>query len=251
MKPTVEKITPDKAYEYLVGTIEDVVVYTRSQVAEIVIKGWYEIGELIDQYITEYDLNINKFCVTVTQDLYKRIGKVISRSSCYKATQFYRKLKNEGRVLDDVIGEYGSWKRITTKYLPEGGESQAASFSKKQETNDSPLPYLEWLKMQPCCVCGKHPVEPAHYPRTRGAGAKEDEALPMCHECHRVSHDIGFVSFFELYGQNIFENFIYPLIRRCFDAERKQEIHTVLDGTNDSDNRPVDTGSHEVGGESE
>ena len=60
----------------------------------------------------------------------------------------------------------------------------------------------------------------------------------MCHECHRVSHDIGFISFFELYGRKIFENFIYPLIRRCFNEIRQREgaVGTVLDGDSaDSD----------------
>jgi hypothetical protein len=87
------------------------------------------------------------------------------------------------------------------------------SFSKKQESGSSDTSsYPEIALSLPCPICGGVPVEKAHYPTTQKAGAKEDEFIPLCHECHMGQHQAGFTSWFDMYGNLLFRNFIYPML---------------------------------------
>lgn len=66
---------------------------------------------------------------------------------------------------------------------------------KKKSPPSSPvspaISYEEYVETSPCCVCGKSPVDKAHFPKTRGAGGLEWHVIPLCRECHREQHDGG------------------------------------------------------------
>ena len=62
----------------------------------------------------------------------------------------------------------------------------------------------EWFRGLPCHICGG---KARHHHETvtgRGIGIKgpDDEAVPLCDECHRRRHDMGRESFWEAYGEN-------------------------------------------------
>lgn len=90
-------------------------------------------------------------------------------------------------------------------------EPDSTSFQNK--INESGSSYPEIALSVPCPICGGKPVEKAHYPTTVKAGAKEDEFIPLCHECHMGQHQAGFTSWFDMYGNLLFKNFIYPMLR--------------------------------------
>ena len=51
--------------------------------------------------------------------------------------------------------------------------------------------YLDWLKSQPCVICGMVPSDPAHQPsRWNGTGIKSPDTycLPLCRRCHEREH---------------------------------------------------------------
>jgi hypothetical protein len=51
--------------------------------------------------------------------------------------------------------------------------------------------YIEYVKDRPCCICEAVPVDPHHFPVTKGAGGKEVEewVIPMCRGCHNEFQD--------------------------------------------------------------
>jgi len=57
---------------------------------------------------------------------------------------------------------------------------------------------VEWVRKQPCEVCGERPSENAHV-RSRGAGGTHEDVVPLCAPHHRQQHDIGIRSFSELH----------------------------------------------------
>ncbi len=69
--------------------------------------------------------------------------------------------------------------------------------SHKKKQNDNA--YLEWLRSQPCCVCGASPRSQAAHYRTAansGIGIKPlRSAIPLCYPCHAESHRIGTYNF--------------------------------------------------------
>lgn len=67
--------------------------------------------------------------------------------------------------------------------------------------------YLDRLKSEPCLVCGKRPVDPAHFPRTKAAGGKPHEVIPLCRECHGKLHNEGVDSWLYDNKQKVFEWF--------------------------------------------
>lgn len=51
-----------------------------------------------------------------------------------------------------------------------------------------------------CCVCGAPPPsDPAHV-RSRGAGGKDADTVPLCRSCHDEQHRVGIASFSEWHG---------------------------------------------------
>ena len=39
-----------------------------------------------------------------------------------------------------------------------------------------------------CAICGESPTEKSHFPITRGAGARDEDWVPMCRGCHEEFH---------------------------------------------------------------
>ena len=55
--------------------------------------------------------------------------------------------------------------------------------------------YLEYLRDQPCCACGRKPTkdkrtEP-HHLITVGAGGADETACPLCWQCHPMIETLG------------------------------------------------------------
>jgi hypothetical protein len=73
--------------------------------------------------------------------------------------------------------------------------------------------YLDWLKEQPCCVCGTCKnqwvdIVPAHQ-TINGHGflagkASDLCALPLCSRCHASEHRKGVKSFWRLHDRKSF-----------------------------------------------
>ena len=82
---------------------------------------------------------------------------------------------------------------------------QAAAFA---EDFGSPE-RVTWLQAQPCAVCGRTPSECAHV-RSRGAGGKAADILPLCGAHHHEQHVIG---------------------RRSFEALHKVDLRALADAT--------------------
>lgn len=57
--------------------------------------------------------------------------------------------------------------------------------------------YLDWLRSQPCILCGGGPCQAAHQRLlSGGTGSKPDDkhALPCCPACHMAEHNKGILS---------------------------------------------------------
>lgn len=69
--------------------------------------------------------------------------------------------------------------------------------------------YLQFIRKQPCCVCGSRKgIEAAHFgPHGLSIKAPDKDALPLCHLHHKDSnesyHSLGPVDFAELHGLNV------------------------------------------------
>lgn len=67
-------------------------------------------------------------------------------------------------------------------------------FEKKKRIINKEL--LEEIKMQPCIVCNKKPVD-IHHLETRGAGGDDtrENCYPFCRTHHTMIHKIGIATF--------------------------------------------------------
>lgn len=86
--------------------------------------------------------------------------------------------------------------------------------------------YMQWIKRQPCVVCGRGGSEAAHTgPRAYGRKAPDEQCIPLCHRHHREypgSLDVvGPRAFEDLYELRIAE-----VVRGC--RERWQRLGTVV-----------------------
>ena len=69
--------------------------------------------------------------------------------------------------------------------------------------------YLEYIRQQPCVICGHVDVQ-AHHVRKMGAGGtgiKNDDffALPICKLHHREAHTYGHDTFFGRHGIDVYQ----------------------------------------------
>jgi len=51
--------------------------------------------------------------------------------------------------------------------------------------------WKEYVKAHACAACGDEPSDPAHFPRTKGAGTDEYKVIPLCRKCHTEQHSEG------------------------------------------------------------
>lgn len=51
-------------------------------------------------------------------------------------------------------------------------------------------PQAKACRRLPCCVCARTPCDPHHWP-SRGAGGKDEDAIPLCRRCHDSFHNEG------------------------------------------------------------
>jgi len=75
--------------------------------------------------------------------------------------------------------------------------------------------YLQWVRSQSCCVCGRTPVDPDHL-KARGRGeAKRNDftAIPLCREHHSERGQLGDEKFQEECKINLWEEVAYRLMR--------------------------------------
>jgi hypothetical protein len=150
----------------------------------------------------------------------------LKRSTAYNLINIYHKYSEQMGVPSTTLAKIGTRKlQIISPVVetdPERWLGEAENLSKSDlinmvrveqgkgevyftpEKKEASGAYREYVKSSPCCVCGKRPSDPAHYPRTVGAGAGEDDVIPLCRECHGEQHNIGVNSFFEKYGHLIF-----------------------------------------------
>lgn len=59
---------------------------------------------------------------------------------------------------------------------------------------DRDAPYLQWVRMHPCCYCGtREGVEAHHWRKGRALASKVSDyfTVPLCEEHHREFHDRG------------------------------------------------------------
>jgi len=62
--------------------------------------------------------------------------------------------------------------------------------------------YLEYIRKQPCVVCG-HTLTQAHHVKTVGSGGGDEWVIPLCIPCHQMIHMIGRDTFFRRHKVNI------------------------------------------------
>lgn len=63
-----------------------------------------------------------------------------------------------------------------------------------------------------CAICGESPTEKSHFPITKGAGARDDDWIPMCRGCHDEFHR-GAEKFILNYKRN-WSRYFYDFLRR-------------------------------------
>jgi len=49
--------------------------------------------------------------------------------------------------------------------------------------------YLDYVKNCACVACDAFPVDPHHFPRTKGAGGDDFKVIPLCRACHSEYHN--------------------------------------------------------------
>ena len=74
--------------------------------------------------------------------------------------------------------------------------------------------YLDWIRQQPCCICGARDVQAAHLrvssiengKRPVGLAEKSSDkwALPLCSYHHRMQHGMNETEFWARFGLDPF-----------------------------------------------
>jgi len=86
---------------------------------------------------------------------------------------------------------------------------------------DIPNNYLDYVKNHGCIFHPERRVDRAHFPKTRAAGAPNDWVIPLCRECHQHYHDLGVISFFEAYRNQVM-GYFYETINLLFEKLREK-----------------------------
>jgi len=80
--------------------------------------------------------------------------------------------------------------------------------------------YLDFVKGSPCIICNNPKSDAHHFPRTKGAGAEDTHAIPLCRECHSEAQRDTF-DYLWLYKDKIFTYF-YDTFLKCFELIRSK-----------------------------
>lgn len=75
--------------------------------------------------------------------------------------------------------------------------------------------YLGYVKNHGCIFHPKRKAEKAHFPRTDKRGAPKEHVIPLCADCHHHLHDLGVVSFFGQYRNQIC-GYYYATIEKLY-----------------------------------
>jgi hypothetical protein len=147
------------------------------------------------------------------------LGPERDRSWLFKLMRAYRLFSKKLSIPDDRLLEVGPTKLdIIAPVVNEGNVNEwldKTELSKSDLINEvrkfrgksplSPLPhspnkgfpdlakyktYLDYVRDQPCCVCGATPVDAHHFPLTRASAGREGEewTIPLCRACHTEYH---------------------------------------------------------------
>ena len=95
----------------------------------------------------------------------------------------------------------------------------------KEEENESYTfsfeEYLDFVKTHACIICGEKESDNAHFPRSKGAGGRVTDVIPLCRKCHSISHQ-DFYDFLWLNKDKIFRYF-YDIILEAYDIIRRNK----------------------------
>ncbi len=58
-------------------------------------------------------------------------------------------------------------------------------------------PYADYIRDQPCVVCDRPAPSDPHHVRSRGAGGRWYDCVPLCRACHGELHQLGQTAFCE------------------------------------------------------
>ena len=206
-------------YEYLIDDCKSIIVETNHIIEWTRLEKYHELGKRILQDTDKAPL----------KDLVQRVARDIklSNRTVYYAVQFaeqYPTLKDlpEGKAI--------SWRKMVNKYLPKQSKKnkEEPQDTKEPKIHSSPSSfhsfpppeassYTEYVKSHPCILCGKSPVDYAHWPRTRIRG---EFGIPLCRNCHRHQEDLPRGDFLEMYSEPI-ERYLSELIKLIWKEEKK------------------------------
>lgn len=84
-----------------------------------------------------------------------------------------------------------------TPIRPYNEERQAKLFERHFHSKE----FVAWVQRHACSIpgCERFPVEAAHA-RSRAAGGRWTDVLPLCRDHHREQHDLGVATFEGKYG---------------------------------------------------
>ena len=94
-----------------------------------------------------------------------------------------------------------------------------------QDLKLSSKKYLEYIRKQPCLVCGSQPCDPDHLEARGMGGANRDgkkdySCVPLCRYHHTERHNTGNNYFESRYAINLWKD-AFNLLRRYFiNAEK-------------------------------
>ncbi len=153
-----------------------------------IIKARHGLGQLITAASKEHNISINNLIGQLSVDM------DYAPRTLYYCAEFYQAFPN----MDDCpIGESAVWQQVIDllphKQLPENTTKkerviQAVATSKPSK--DILKKYYEYIRRHGCVLCDPpnkdDVVDPHHFPKTRGAGAKDWHVIPLCRKHHSL-----------------------------------------------------------------
>lgn len=101
-----------------------------------------------------------------------------------------------------------------TKPMKRGGRVRAVNPKRRKALSEEQFgEKAVWIRAMPCCVCGYRPPSDPHHVKSRGAGGRAEDVVPLCRLCHDWIHASGRYSFERAKGIDL------RVIARCLHAE--------------------------------